>query len=206
VPLRERGFEIVGVDLSLGMMGRARSKGVSSLIRANVLQLPLTDRAVDAGFMAHVLQLLPDPHAVLRELGRVARRRVVVQLPEWFERPQSETWRRRRDRYREIAAELGYPLPERGPRYWHTLDELGAVASPIDVRVVTRPPPEGEPSEERFARWAGEMFGGGRIPPEVHIEIVRRLRAEYPGDPSWRRRPRISRFVAWDAAQLSRRT
>ena len=205
VPLRERGFEVVGVDLSLGMMGRARSKGVSALIRANVLHLPLADRAVDAGFMAHVLQLLPEPRVALRELGRVARRRVVVQLPEWFDRPPSETVRRRRARYREIAAELGYSLPERGPRYWHSLEELSAIATPDDVRVVTRPPPPGEPSEERFDRWAAEMVGGGKIPAEVHAEIVRRLRAEFPHDSSWWRRPRTSRFVAWDAARLNGR-
>jgi SAM-dependent methyltransferase len=203
VPLRERGFEIVGVDLSLGMMRRARSKGVSALIRADVLRLPLGDRVVDAVFMAHVLQLLPDPRLVLRELGRVARRRVVVQLPEWFDRPPSDAARRRRARYREIAAELGYPLPDRGPRYWHTLEELSGIVPPIDVRAVTRPPPTEEPSDERFARWAAEMFGGGQIPADVHSEIVRRLRAEFPGDSSWWRRPRTSRFVAWDAAQLS---
>ena len=205
VPLRERGFEVVGVDLSLEMMRRARSKGVSALIRADALHLPLADHVVDAGFMAHVLQLLPDPRIALRELGRVARRRVVVQLPEWFDRPPSDVVRRRRARYREIAAELGYTLPERCPRYWHSLEELGAIATPVEVRVVTRPLPEGEGSDERFARWVAGMLGGGQIPAEVHAEIVRRLQAEFPGDPVGWRRPRTSRFVAWEASQLNAR-
>ena len=206
VPLRERGFTIVGVDLSMGMMGRARAKGVSALVRANVLQLPVADRAVDAAFMAHVLQLIPDPRAVLRELGRIARRRVVMELPRWFERSSSEAWRERRGRYRAIAAELGYSLPERGPRYWHSVEELSEIARPTEVRLVTGPPPEGEPSDERFARWATEMVGGGAIPAEVHAEIARRLRAEFPRDAGWWRRPRTSRFIAWDARRLAERS
>ena len=205
VPLGSRGFAIVGVDLSLGMMGRARAKGVAALVRANVVRLPLADRAVDASFMAHVLQLIPEPRAVLRELGRVARRRVVVQLPRWFEHGPSSPWRERRTRYREIAAELGYALPERGPRYWHSVEELSEIARPTEVRVVTRPLLEGEPSEERAARWAAEMLGGGRIPPEVHAEILRRLRVEFPQDASWRRRPRTSRFIVWNAPRLAER-
>jgi len=205
VPLGGRGFEVVGVDLSLGMMGRARTKGVAALVRANVLRLPFVDAAVDAAFMSHVLQLLPDARAVLRELGRVARRRVIVQLPQWFERGPSESWRERRDRYRAIAAELGYSLPERGPRFWHSVDELSVIARPADVRVVTRPLPEGEPSEERAARWATEMMGGDPIPAEVHAEILRRLRAEFPRDAAHGRRPRTSRFIVWDARRLTER-
>ncbi|HYB78728.1 MAG TPA: class I SAM-dependent methyltransferase [Thermoplasmata archaeon] len=205
VPLHERGFEIVGVDLSFGMMGRARTKGVSALVRANALWLPIADRAVDATFMAHVLQLIPDARTMLRELGRVARRRVVVQLPRWFEQRPSEPWRERRTRYREIAAELGYTLPERGPRYFHSVEELSEIARPSEVRVVTVPSPEGEPSEERAARWAATMMGGGQIPTEVHAEILRRLRVEFPRDAAWRRGPRTSRFIAWDARRLTER-
>jgi len=206
VPLGSRGFVVVGVDLSLGMMGRARTKGINALVRANVLRLPFVDRAVDAAFMSHVLQLIPDTRTVLGELGRVARRRVVVQLPQWFERGPSEPWRERRNRYRAIAAELGYPLPERGPRFWHSVDELSAIARPTEVRVVTRPLPEGEPSEERAARWAAEMMGGGQIPAEVHAEILRRLRAEFPREGARWRRPRTSRLIVWDARRLAERT
>lgn len=203
VPLRDRGFVLIGVDLSLGMMQFARGKGLSNLVRANLLRLPLADGAVDAAFMAHVLQFIPEARQALGELGRVARRQVVVQLPEWFEGGPSEAWRQRRARYREIAAELGYALPERGKRYWHSLEELSAIATPRAVRVVSRPPPLNAPSDERFSRWAAEMIGGGRIPPEVHAEIVRRLRTEFPRDELALARPRSTRFVAWDSAQLA---
>jgi ubiquinone/menaquinone biosynthesis C-methylase UbiE len=202
VPLRGRGFEIVGADLSLEMMRRARSKGIAALVRADIRHLPLADRAVDAAFMAHVLQLIPEPGPVLRELGRVTRRCVVIALPEWFERSHSGPWQERRERYRAIAAELGYPLPERGRRYRHTLEELSAIAPPTAVRVVQRPPRERGSDEDRFGRWAAEWFGGASIPPEVQAEILRRMRAELPPPTAADRPPRESRFVAWSSADL----
>lgn len=202
VPLRDHHFEVVGVDLSLAMMRRARAKGIATLVQADLLRLPFRDKAVDAGFMAHVLQLIPDARRALEELGRVARRQVVLQLPEWFDRQPSNAWRQRRARYLELAAELGYPLTGRGKRYWHTLEELSAVAPPRTVRVVSRPPPMVSPTDERFSRWEAEMFGRGQVPPEVHAEIVRRLRVEFPIDPSVWTRPRTTRFVAWEPTQL----
>jgi SAM-dependent methyltransferase len=204
VPLRAQGFEVVGVDVSLGMMRRARVKGISTLVRADVRRLPFFDKVVDAAFMAHVLQLIPDPRPVLKELGRVACQAVVIQLPAWSQGDRTNAWIELRGRYRELAAELGYPLAMRGKRYRHSLDELSAIAPPKAVRVVTGPPPSAFAIEERFARWETQAFGRGRVPPEVHAEIVRRLRAERPIDPSAWTRPHEVRFVAWDPTNIER--
>jgi phosphatidylethanolamine/phosphatidyl-N-methylethanolamine N-methyltransferase len=202
VPLQAQHLEIVGVDLSIGMMQRARAKGIDSLIRADLRRLPLIDDAVDAAFTAHVLQLLPDPREVLRELGRVARRVVVVILPEWTEMGPDSRWRALRERYRELATELGYPLPERGRRYRHTLEELSAIATPKLVRQVEGTPSSASSLSESLARWEQRVSSSGQIPPEVHAEIVRRLQAEQPIDPSRWGRPRVERIVAWDAHAL----
>jgi ubiquinone/menaquinone biosynthesis C-methylase UbiE len=201
VPLGQRGLDIVGVDLSLEMMRRARTKGIGTLIRADLRRLPFSEEAVDGAFMAHVLQLVPDPGPVLRELGRVARRAVVILLPEWSEQLRTGAGRERRERYRELAAELGYPLPKRGKRYQHTIEELSAIASPRAIREVSGPP-LGPNGEERMARWARMHSGGGQLPPEVHAEIVRRLQLERPIDPATWTRDRSSRFVAWDPKDL----
>jgi ubiquinone/menaquinone biosynthesis C-methylase UbiE len=201
VPLGARNLRVVGVDLSVEMMRRARAKGVGSLVRADVLHLPLRDRSVDAAYMVHVLQILPDPRPVLAELGRVARRTVVVLLPEWAAGGPGGPGRERRERYRAIAAELGYPLPERPPRYRHTLEELSAIVPPRSVQVLESMPP-GLTPEARRARWAERSAARARVPPEVHAEIVRRLQAEHPVDPAVWDRPRTERFVAWDPAAL----
>jgi ubiquinone/menaquinone biosynthesis C-methylase UbiE len=198
VPLRAHQFDVLGVDLSLGMMRRARGKGIVQLVRADLHHLPFPDKSVDAAFMSHVLQLIPDPRSVLGELGRVARRAVVIELPEWSERQRMERGRGFRERYRELAKELGYSLPARAPRYWHSLDDLSAIAAPSAVRVVTGPPPSPSAIDERMARWQSRAFGQDVIPPEVHAEIIRRLRVERPIDPARWMRPRQGRFVLWD--------
>src|ERR1700691_901492 len=51
LPLVAHGFEPVGVDVSIEMMRRARAKGMSRLIQADILHLPLAEAAVDAAFM-----------------------------------------------------------------------------------------------------------------------------------------------------------
>jgi len=201
VPLAAARFDVLGVDVSLEMMRRARAKGLVRLARANVLRLPIPDRAVDAAFMAHVLQLIPDPRPVLRELGRVARRRVLILLPEWTERSPTGPWAGLRERYRELAGEMGYPLGERARRYWHSLDEVAAIATPKVVRLVAGPAAP-LTLEEWFARWGSRMAGQGRLPPQVHQEIVRRIQAEYPIDPARLGRSRKERFIAWDPADL----
>jgi ubiquinone/menaquinone biosynthesis C-methylase UbiE len=200
-PVRDREFEVIGVDLSREMMRRALGKGLTRLVRADVLRLPLRDAAVDAAFMAHVLQLLPEPGPALRELGRVARRQVVVLLPEWSERSPTGPWFGLRERYRELAAEMGYPLAARAKRYWHSLDEVSAIARPKEVRLAAGPSTPLTLSEW-FARWGARQAGRGQLPPEVHAEIVRRIQAEHPIDPARLGRSRRERFVAWDPADL----
>ncbi|HEV2316431.1 MAG TPA: class I SAM-dependent methyltransferase [Thermoplasmata archaeon] len=202
-PLASRGFDVVGVDLSLEMMRRARSKGVPSLLRADVCRLPLSDGSVDAGFMAHVLQLLPDPRVPLRELARAARNSVVVQLPDRSDPTRVDERRVIGERYRELAAELGHPLPPRGPRRWHTLEELRAIARPRRVRTLLGPPGLRTEGTDRFGGgWITHQYGRIPVPPEVHERIVERIRAEHPGAPEQVAGPRRQHFVEWDPAEL----
>lgn len=200
-PLRAREFDVLGADLSIEMMRRARAKGITRLVRADVLHLPFANDTVDAAFMAHVLQLLPDPRPVLYELGRVARREVVILLPEWSERTPTGPWVGLRERYRELAGEMGYPLAKRAPRYWHSLEALSAIAAPSSVRVVSGPATP-LTVEEWFARWGTRMAGRGQLPPEIHAEIVRRIRSEHPIDPSRLGRSRTERVVGWTTDAL----
>lgn len=202
VPLGALGFHVVGVDLSREMLRRARAKGLSALVRADVRRLPLRDADVDAAYMVHVLQLLPDPRPVLAELGRVARDAVVVLLPEWSERAAEGPARAARDRYRALAAELGHPLPERPPRYHHSLEELAALAPPKAVQRIERAPNVPRTSEERFARWEARAVRQWGVPAELHQEIVRRLLAERVVEPGRWQRPRAERFVAWSPQDL----
>ena len=203
LPLIARGIDVVGVDLSVGMMGRARAKGVHALIRGDIRRLPIADERVDAGFLAHVLQPLPDPGPALpgtgpggatvrgRSARRLVRRSTVHRTCGACEAGIGE-----------LAAELGHPLPARGERYSHTLAELSEIAEPSTVRVVARPRSRGATAEERLARWQRLAFGGPQLPAAVHAEIVRRLEAERPKESAFIAKDATTRFVLWEAKDL----
>ena len=74
-----------GVDLSSGMLGRARRRlqGNARLLQSRAEQLPFSDGAFDVVLCTEVLEHTLDPAEVLRELLRVGRpgARVVVSIP-----------------------------------------------------------------------------------------------------------------------------
>lgn len=73
-PLTDRGFEVVGVDASWGMLGHARAKGLPALVRGSAYTLPFRDQSFDATLFVHVLHVLEAPERALAEAVRVSRR------------------------------------------------------------------------------------------------------------------------------------
>jgi SAM-dependent methyltransferase len=79
--LREQGYAGVAIESDLGMAmlrraARLRDRladGATVLLRADAQDLPLRDGAVDAAVSLNGLHCMPDPHAFVRELGRVVR-------------------------------------------------------------------------------------------------------------------------------------
>jgi SAM-dependent methyltransferase len=77
LPLRRRGREVVGVDLSWPMLERYRAKAAAAglapppVLRADATRLPLRDASVDAVLVVHVLHLVPAWELALDEARRV---------------------------------------------------------------------------------------------------------------------------------------
>jgi ubiquinone/menaquinone biosynthesis C-methylase UbiE len=72
--LRRCGLRrVIGVDLSAGMLGKARAAGAWPLLRAEGGRLPLADATVDVVVGRGVLHHLPDVEAGLAEWRRVLR-------------------------------------------------------------------------------------------------------------------------------------
>jgi len=75
--LNRRGRDVVGVDLSAGMLRRCRAKAEAEslpppkLVRADITRLPLRSGSVDAIIEADVLHLVPDWHRAIAEGRRV---------------------------------------------------------------------------------------------------------------------------------------
>ena len=82
---------VVGVDLSGGMLREAQKKiddagrDNVTLGRANALVLPFADGAFDVVFVSHVISVVSDPAACLRECLRVARPGAKVVLVNHFQ-------------------------------------------------------------------------------------------------------------------------
>jgi SAM-dependent methyltransferase len=92
VPLMERGFQVVGVDLSRKMLDVGRGKGLERLVLGNVCRLPLRPKSVDAVLAVHVLHLIESLRDVLSEAVATARKKLVA-ITERYEPPdRSMSW------------------------------------------------------------------------------------------------------------------
>jgi ubiquinone/menaquinone biosynthesis C-methylase UbiE len=80
IPLQERGFDITGLDLSPGMLLKAKEKGIRKLVIAEASNPPFRRKTIDAVLLAHVLQLLEDPALTFRRLSEVAKKEIYVFL------------------------------------------------------------------------------------------------------------------------------
>ena len=69
--LRDRGHPVVGVDLSPAMLALAQPRLGSRVAVADGYGLPVADRSVPNAVIVWVLQLVPDPQALVAEAGRV---------------------------------------------------------------------------------------------------------------------------------------
>jgi SAM-dependent methyltransferase len=89
--LQAGGRCVVGVDISVQMLQRARSRKLA-VARADALALPFASGSVDDAYSVWVLHLVADPSAVLREVMRVLRQggRYVTELTSTYDREHDD--------------------------------------------------------------------------------------------------------------------
>lgn len=78
---------VVGVDVSLPMLRKARPRAAESgswLAMGDVARLPFRDDAFDAIFAPYVVSAVPDPEAMMLEIARVGRESARVVLVNHF--------------------------------------------------------------------------------------------------------------------------
>ncbi|MBN1530591.1 MAG: class I SAM-dependent methyltransferase [Thermoleophilaceae bacterium] len=78
--LAGRGFDVTALDVLPEYVERARALGVDAEVYDGVT-IPLPDASVDTVVMFEVLEHLERPAELLREVRRVARRNVLVSVP-----------------------------------------------------------------------------------------------------------------------------
>lgn len=189
LPLQERGLEVFGMDVSRGMMAKARAKGVLRLLFADVQRMPFRDGSFDAALLVHILHLVGDWRAVVRESARVSRGTVVSVL-------EDATGPDLRSEYRELRGRMGHPLVrlEKGER---ALEELARPIATVLVaesdRVVVAD------DEIAHLRERGQSLTWD-VPEDVHAGIIAALRERHAGR-TYRRRSTV-RLAVWSAADL----
>ncbi|HLC11111.1 MAG TPA: class I SAM-dependent methyltransferase [Candidatus Bathyarchaeia archaeon] len=183
------GSYVVGVDISLSMMAKAREKGVKVLVRADAHRLPFRDGSFDATVMIHLLHLVYDWKQVVREVGRVTGRIVVSEVGE------AEGFRPRQE-YLRLRKEMGHPLnrlndAEHGLRRIvppKLLARIGDYESDVEA-------------DDSITQLEREGFAiSWDLPKEIHRAIIDRLRSDYGGK-RFRRRDVIE-VAGWDPEQL----
>lgn len=144
---------VAGADFAVGLLreGRARHPGLSCVC-ASVQKLPFRDRSFDTALLLSILEHVDDL-VLLREAARVARERIVVQVPlaeppflaragllysHWTDRSHLRTYSEAS--LGELVARAGCRLVKVSPAFPRDITDLyiSALRVPAPVRTMLR--------------------------------------------------------------------
>jgi SAM-dependent methyltransferase len=195
LPFIRAGYDYTGVDLSQAMMNRlvgnlAEDPGRSGyrfqLYQGDITELPFEDSGFDVIIMVHVLHLVADWQAVLREARRVLRPGGWLLLgyddgpgeaPSIGAALEPQLVRQH---WLELRRELGSDRPPGRSNIWGQdqraitfLQELGAHIEVVRLAEYERPPisPLGMVERLRERVYSSDWV----IPDDLHAEMLRRL-------------------------------
>ena len=185
----DSGFNVIGIDVSLPMMAKAREKRLRNLVQADAHHLPFRDRTFDGALMIHVLHLVGDWVQVVHEIGRVTGKVIVAEVEdgEGFS-PRS--------RYLELRRDMGYPLD----RFNDGEAGLRRLAPPTSVKLVGDYWTDVDVHQEIDSFDRRRSSVSWDIPAEVNHSIIQQLHSENP-EKTIRRRE-IVEVVGWDPERL----
>jgi ubiquinone/menaquinone biosynthesis C-methylase UbiE len=201
-PLQERGFEIVGLDVSKGMLQKARDKGVLRLIRADADYLPIKEKSFDAAILAHVLQIFESPEEVFRKIACVAKKEVIALV-----RKRDDTLANNsngnsllRQIFERVSGQMGCTLPRRAEDWHRKETEFFAAVPPSELIAIQDELIE-TTIEERLSFFEKRPFGYClEVPDEVFRKIIERVRSSLDTKSKIRYR-RVEQMAVWKLAE-----
>ncbi|HUV61716.1 MAG TPA: class I SAM-dependent methyltransferase [Thermoplasmata archaeon] len=186
-PLRAHGFDIVGVDISTGMLSHARSKGFVDVALADAITLPFIDDAFDHVLSVHVTHLISEWRTALSEMARVASEKIVSIVTE---REDCDTEAMRRA-YEGFCADAGHAIRHPGMME----SELAEVIMPVRKTILAENVADVD-TTDAIARYRERTFSDlWNVPDEVHERAVKSLEERYAGVERLERRERIVMMV-----------
>lgn len=168
VPLLRLGADVIGVDLSLNMMGKLREKyPAARLAQADASRLPFTARQFDAVLTTHVMHLIGPWREALREYRRVLKPGgVYIDTTAWHD--QSSALTRIRDQWRALVGARGAQWRRPGVQNRAELDgelqTLGAQLTEVEVLRYTASATPRERLEQIHSRVCSDAWD---VPDEV---------------------------------------
>ena len=178
-------LEVTAVEPAAAMIA-ARPPGASPCVRATAQALPFADDSFDAAMAVLTMQHWPDVPAGLRELARVARRRIV--LFTWDPGVTDHLW---------LTNDYITTLRDRDWAIFPTMQTIAAALAPWRVAVETVPVPHDCADGFLGAYWRRPRGLSRPRRAAGHLELYRARRRDArsaPGAP--RRRPRERRVAA----------
>ncbi len=195
LPLQVRGQDIVGIDVSAKMLGKARAKGLEGLVRADVCRMPFRDKAFGVAMSVHLLHLISEWRCALGEIARVTSERYVT-VASFREDSPAEMMRLFYEgRCKELGHEVRHPgLRERELKELLRPDLFSLVAAHEEL-ISPKERLEGFARRTYSSQWP--------VPEEVHVRAVQDLRAEFADVESLLERESIF-LMAWKIPTLER--
>jgi|SRR3990170_146821 len=169
VPLQKSGIDVVGIDISRGMVELGLAKGLRAVIFADGARLPFAPRSFDVSMTNHVLHLVPDWRDVLLEIARVTRESYVTMI----EKDEGQ-WSLKRE-YDRLAAEGGHAWKAPG---LHERD-LPGVLRP-DVVMPVGPFTQTVPANAILAELERRDYSSQwEVPEDLHRKVMGSLRERW---------------------------
>jgi len=167
-PLQENGFEVVGTDISEGMMKNAKKKGVKNLLLGDACALPFRDYSFDATLSVHVLHLIIDWQTALKEICRVTK-------GELFSVTQMKQSSRISEAYEELAKEKGYNARHIGLREKELIKIIKPTKTIPAASCVSS-------ADEHLTHYRQRAFSRQwKVPGDVDKQIVKELAKRFAG-------------------------
>ncbi len=169
-PLQGAGLEVVGIDLSRRMLGKAREKGTTNALNADARMLPFRDSSFDDAISVHVLHLIREWQTALREISRVTRNFLISIGKEGPGREHNPG-----ERYRDILKLLGHEVSHPGmaePR-------LNELIRPEKSEFIVKDKGDTRKGLENLDGKAYSIQWN--LPDALHRKAMRELKSEFGG-------------------------
>jgi ubiquinone/menaquinone biosynthesis C-methylase UbiE len=186
-PLKERGIDIVGLDVSEAMLSEAKRKSLTSLVRGELTTMPFADGVFDSCLMVHVLHLVENPAGLLSEIVRVCKSKL-LSLAEESDNVGV------RENYIKLRKEMGYHWSEISEQKLVTLVAPTELKDIISYSEETRTDDDIQYFRDRLSAVTWD------VPDDVHKIIISRLSSTIGGRVY--KSGRTIRLAIWDLGKI----